>query len=172
MSKKIKSIEYASFYQPYIDQINKNDKSLIENLEDSFQKAFKVLNTMDKEKQLYRYANGKWTIKELVQHIIDAERVFNYRVLRFARNDETDLSGFDENDFVTASNANQRDFKELLEEFSVLRKSTIFLYKSFTENTFLLQGKASGSVMSVRALGYVTSGHLLHHLQIIKSIYL
>jgi len=172
MSKKIENIEYASFYQPYIDQINKNDKSLIENLEDSFQKAFKVLNTMDKEKQLYRYANGKWTIKELVQHIIDAERVFNYRALRFARNDETDLSGFDENDFVTASNANQRDFKELLEEFSVLRKSTIFLYKSFTENTFLLQGKASGSVMSVRALGYVTSGHLLHHLQIIKSRYL
>jgi len=172
MSKKVESNEYASFYQPYIDQINKNDKSLIENLEDSLQKALKLLNTMDNEKQLYRYADGKWTIKELVQHIIDAERVFNYRALRFARNDKTDLSGFDENDFVTASKANQRDFKELLEEFSALRKSTIFLYKSFSENSFLLQGKASGSVMSVRALGYVTSGHLLHHLQIIKSRYL
>ncbi|MCK5637544.1 MAG: DinB family protein [Flavobacteriaceae bacterium] len=172
MSKKIESNEYASFYQTYIDRILENDRSLVENLEDSLQVAFNLLKDIDKDKQSFKYADDKWTIKELVQHIIDTERIFNYRALRFARNDKTELSGFDENDFADTSNANRRKFTDLLEEFSALRKSTIFLYNSFDEKTLMLQGNANSSIMSVRALGYVTSGHLLHHLHIIKSRYL
>ncbi len=172
MSKKIETKEYASFYQTYIDQIVENDKSIIENLEDSFQEVMSLLKDIDKDMQHYQYAENKWTIKEIVQHLIDTERVFNYRALRFARNDKTELSGFDENNFVEASNANQKEYKNLLGEYSALRRSTIFMYKSFNDMNLLCQGKANGSTMSVRALGYVTSGHILHHLHVIKSRYL
>ncbi len=170
--QKLQSDEYALFYRPYIDILLDNDKSIIENLLDSHEKAIQILENLDPEKQLFQYAEGKWTIKELIQHIIDAERVFNYRALRFARNDASELPGFDENQFVSQSNANTRDYKDLLEEFSLLRKSTILMYKNFSTEALLLKGKASGEFFSVRALGYITSGHLLHHLHIINSRYL
>jgi len=169
---KLENSEYASFYQPYIQVLLDNDKDLIENLQSSHAKALEILNNLNSEKQLFQYAEGKWTIKEIIQHIIDAERVFNYRALRFARKDITDLSGFDENHYVSQSNANIRDFHDLVEEFSLLRKSTILMYQNFTNEALLLKGKASGEFISVRALGFITSGHLLHHLHIIKSKYL
>lgn len=170
--QKLESDEYALFYRPYIDILLDNDKSIIENLLDSYEKAIQILENLDIEKQLFQYAEGKWTIKELIQHIIDAERVFNYRALRFARNDASELSGFDENQFVSQSNANTRDYNDLLEEFSLLRRSTILMYKNFSTEVLLLKGKASDEFISVRALGYITSGHLLHHLHIINSRYL
>ena len=169
---KLESWEYAEFYQTYIQIIIENDKNIVENLEDSFQKAMHIFSNMDKEKYLFRYAKGKWTIKELLQHLIDTERIFNYRALRFSRNDKTVLPGFEENHYVEASCANQRMFKDLLEEFNLLRKLTIVLYKSFDDEMLLKFGKASGTNMSVRAMGYITSGHLLHHLQVIKERYL
>lgn len=169
---KLKNTEYASFYQPYIKVLLDNDKGIIENLKGSLLEFELLLNDIPKEKQLYQYAESKWTIKELIQHLIDAERVFNYRALRFARNDETELSGFDENHYVTSCNANDRSYKLLFDEFVALRKSTIFMYQSFTDQMLLFEGKASGSYMSVRALGFITSGHLLHHLQVIKKRYL
>ena len=127
---------------------------------------------INKEKQTYRYSNDKWTIKEIVQHIIYTERVFNYRALRIARKDSIDLPGFDENRFVKHSNANQRDYNLLLDEFSSLRKTTIYLYESFSDEALLEKGKINSNTMSVRALGYLTSGHLLHHMEVIKSRYL
>ena len=170
--QKLQSDEYALFYRPYIDILLDNDKSIIENLLDSHEKAIQILENLDTEKQLFQYAEGKWTIKELIQHIIDAERVFNYRALRFARNDASELSGFNENQFVSQSNANTRDYNDLLEEFSLLRRSTILMYKNFSTEVLLLKGKASDEFISVRALGFITSGHLLHHLHIITSRYL
>lgn len=169
---KLKNTEYASFYQAYIQVLLDNDKGIIENLRDSLLEFELLLSDISEEKQLYQYAENKWTIKELIQHLTDAERVFNYRALRFARNDETELSGFDENHYVIHCNANDRSYKLLLDEFVALRKSTILMYQSFTDEILLLQGKASGSYMSVRALGFITSGHLLHHLQVIKKRYL
>ncbi len=169
---KPESNEYASFYQPYIQILLNNDKNLIENLSDSHDKAFQILENIDAEKQMYQYDEGKWTIKEIVQHIIDAERVFNYRALRFARNDENELSGFDENQFVSESNANSANYNDLLEEFSLLRKSTILMYTNFSDKALSTKGKSSGEFISVRALGYITSGHLLHHLQVIEERYL
>ncbi len=169
---KLENSEYASFYQPYIQVLLDNDKDLIENLQSSLDETLQILKNLDSEKQLFQYAEGKWTIKEIMQHIIDAERVFNYRALRFARNDTTVLSGFDENHYASNSNANTRDFFDMLEEFSLLRKSTILMYQNFTKDTLLLKGKASGIFISVRALGFITSGHLLHHLHVIKSRYL
>ncbi len=164
--------EYAPFYHPYIQSVSNDDKNIVENLEDSIQYALRILRTLPYEKHVFRYAEGKWTIKEIVQHLIDTERVFNYRALRFARKDTTDLAGFDENVYVENSNANSREFIELLEEFAALRKDTVLLYKSFSSETLLQKGTASGNTMSVRALGYITSGHLLHHLKVIQERYL
>lgn len=172
MNVKIEKTEYAAFYQPYINALSDNDMGLIENLKYSNEKASELLSTINKEKQIYQYAEDKWTIKEIVQHIMDAERVFNYRALRFARKDNIELPGFDENQFALHSNANQRDYKLLLDEFLALRRTTIYLYGSFSKDALLECGTISGNTMSVRALGYLTSGHLLHHLNIIKSRYL
>ena len=170
--KRIDKSEYASFFQPYISVLSDNDMGIIENLKYSRKKAIDLLCNINKEKQTYRYSNDKWTIKEIVQHIIDTERVFNYRALRIARKDSIDLPGFDENRFVKHSNANQRDYNLLLDEFSSLRKTTIYLYESFSDEALLEKGKINSNTMSVRALGYLTSGHLLHHMEVIKSRYL
>ena len=114
----------------------------------------------------------KWTIKEIIQHLIDTERIFNYCALRIARNDSIDLAGFDQDQFVMYSDANKRDFENLMKEFSDLRKTTITLYQNFSENRLLQKGSVSGNIMSVRASGYLTSGHLLHHLNVINHRYL
>ena len=131
--------EYAPYYAQYIQGIEKNGKSILENLELS-QTAFKkIFENLPVEKQNYAYAEGKWTLKELIQHIIDTERVFCYRALCFARNDTTLLPGFDENLFVENATVNVRNFEDLLDEMAVVRAGTILLYKSFIK--FILHSK-------------------------------
>ncbi len=164
--------EYGSYYRPYIITMVENGKGLIENMNDSLKDILNTLNKIPETKQLYKYADGKWTIKELVQHIIDTERVFSYRALRFARKDSTDLPGFDQDEFNVMANANSRNFKELLEELFLVRKSSISLFKSIDSETLKAIGTASGSEMSVRAIGYIISGHSLHHLKVLKERYL
>jgi hypothetical protein len=111
-------------------------------------------------------------MKELIQHIIDTERIFSYRALCFARNDSTSLPGFDQDVFVENDTANDRDYYDLLDEMAVLRKSSVQLYKSFSDEALLRIGVASENKMSVRALGYLFSGHQIHHLNIVKERYL
>ena len=164
--------EYAHYYKPYIDTLVADEKSIVEYLKDTLDDAIGVLGNLPKDKQMYSYADGKWTIKELLQHIIDTERVFAYRALRFARNDTTPLPGFEQDDYAAIYNANNRDYKELLEEFEFTRKSIILLFKSFGNDELMRIGIASGNKMSVRALGYIISGHLQHHLNIISVRYL
>jgi len=164
--------EHAPYYKSYIGLVTRNNKGLVKNLEDSLENSLLVLANLPKSKYLYRYAEGKWTINEIIQHIIDTERIFNYRALRFSRNDLTELVGFDQNYYVEQSNANERTFDSLLDELIILRKSTIHLYESFTSDALLVKGKSNSNFMSVRALGLITSGHLLHHLNVIKTKYL
>ena len=130
------------------------------------------MSNLPEEKEEYRYSEGKWTIKELMQHSIDTERIFNYRALRFARNDQTALQGFEQDTFNDVANANSRSFQEILYEFYLLRMSTIAMYQSFDEEALKRIGTASESPMSVRALGYLTAGHLQHHLRIFQERYL
>ncbi|RCS27190.1 DinB family protein [Polaribacter sp. WD7] len=163
--------EYASYFEQYIALVS-NDKSIIENLKWSQQLFDEVLRNLSKDKHNYAYAEGKWTLKELMQHIIDTERIFGYRALCFARNDSTDLPGFDQDIFVANDNANKRDYFEMLDEMKTLRKSTIQLYESFEDIALLRIGTASGNKISVRALGYLFSGHQIHHLNIVKERYL
>ena len=163
--------EYAPYYGQYISTYANNGKSILENLEHSQQEFDAFLRTISSEKQNYAYAAGKWTVKELIQHIIDTERVFCYRALCFARNDKTALPGFDQDVFVANASANERNYFDLLDEMATLRTSTIQLYTGFSDEALVRIGNASGNDMSVRALGYLFSGHQMHHLNVLKERY-
>ncbi|MFD1294666.1 DinB family protein [Lutibacter holmesii] len=162
--------EYAPFYKGYINVLG--DVNLYEVLNDSFNDLIETLQKLPEEKLTYRYEEGKWTIKELVQHIIDAERILSYRALRFSRNDATDLPGFNEDWYVDNSNGNERDFKDILNEFSLVRKASISLFQSFTSEMLAYTGSSNESDMTVRALGFIIAGHQTHHLKVIKEKYL
>lgn len=162
--------EYNPHYKQYISALGNVD--LFEILTTSSEELLKTIKDLPEEKLLFRYNEGKWSIKELLQHVIDTERIMSYRALRFSRNDATELQGFDENWYVENSNGNDRNFNNLLEEFTCTRRASISLFKSFTDEMLLLSGTANGSDMTVRALGFIIAGHQIHHLKIIKERYL
>jgi hypothetical protein len=167
----IPTSEFVTFYGTYISQVSE-EYTLIEELEISLHRFIKFVQDLPMDKFDYRYAEGKWTIKDIIQHIIDAERIFAYRALRFARYDTTELPGFDENSYVDQALANKRSIMELLTELSAVRHATIFLFKSFTNEELLRIGVASNSPISVRALGFVIIGHQNHHQRIFQERYL
>jgi len=160
----------APFYHNYINQVSQD------NLTSAFQSGTPVfLNFIDSipaTKYDYSYAPGKWTLREMLQHIIDAERIFDYRALRFARKDETPLSGFDHNKYVELSKAANRDWNELKDEFRVVRKSSEYLFGSFDEDQLNAAGVSSNNPLYVLGLGYIVIGHTLHHKRIIEERYL
>ncbi len=119
----------------------------------------------------YRYANDKWSIKEVIQHVTDAERIFAYRALRFGRNDPSEISGFEQNDYVPESNAGERSIHSLMTEFTNVRASSVDLFTSFSQEIREQTGLASGVNISVEALGYIIAGHCKHHLNIIYERY-
>jgi uncharacterized damage-inducible protein DinB len=163
--------EFASYYGNYIAQVS-DEYTLIEELEISLHRFIKFVQDIPMDKFDYRYAEGKWTIKDIIQHIIDAERVFAYRALRFARNDKTELPGFEENDYVDEANGTKRSIMELLTELSAVRHATILLFKSFTQEQLVRIGIASENPMSVRAAGFVIIGHQNHHQKVFEERYL
>lgn len=169
--KDLKSNEYASFYGGYINQVS-DEYTLIEELEISVHRLVKFVREIPMDKFDYRYAEGKWTIKDILQHLIDAERVFAYRALRFARNDKTELPGFEEDDYVLEANANKRSIQDLLTELLIVRQSTLALFKTFSNEQLLRIGIASNNPMSVRALGFVIIGHQNHHQRVFEERYL
>jgi len=134
--------------------------------------GFSSLAGIDPAPGDHRYAPGKWTIKEVVQHVIDSERVFAYRALRFARNDATPLPGFEQDDYVPASESWRRSMSDLLEEAATVRASLIALYRSFTPAMLARRGIASDRPVTVHALGWIAAGHAAHHLRIIEQRYL
>lgn len=168
---KLNVSEYPPFYQPYVDVLDQKS-GILEVLESSLELFEQTLYEIDDAKQQYRYAEGKWTIKEIVQHMIDTERVFVYRALRFVRMDQKGLVGFDENVYVDNCRIDQREFSTLLDEFCLLRRSTILMFQDFSSSDLDLQGKVEDEFISVRALGFICSGHVLHHLKVIKERYL
>ncbi len=163
--------EYSPFNATYIEAVNQS-VDLLDGFEIGFEQIISLISTLTIEKLAYRYAVGKWTIKDIIQHIIDAERIFSYRALRISRNDQTPLPGFEENDYVENTNANSRNIQDLLKEFKVVRESTSILFKSFTSEQLNRLGVASNHPISVRAIGFVIIGHQQHHFKIIKERYL
>ncbi|WP_293896455.1 DinB family protein [Flavobacterium sp.] len=163
--------EFAGHFATYINQVS-NEYTLTEELEISVHRLIKFVQNIPMDKFDYRYAEGKWTIKDIIQHLIDAERIFAYRALRFARNDKTALPGFDENDYVDAVQANNRSIQDLLTELAVVRQATLSLFKSFSTEELLRTGTASNNPMSVRALGFTIIGHQNHHQRVFEKRYL
>lgn len=162
--------EYASYYSSYIQALE--NVELIEELEISVHEFIRFVQNIPMDKFDYRYAEGKWTIKDIIQHLIDAERVFSYRALRISRNDKTPLPGFEENDYVENTNANDRSIQDLLTEMAVVRQSTLSLFKSLTQEQLQRIGTASGKEVSVRAIGFIIIGHQKHHQRIFQERYL
>ena len=162
--------EYLAFYAKYLDKAGSVD--LIPGLQNGFKLTLSFFESISEAKFEYKYAEGKWTIKELIQHIIDTERVFTYRALHFAREDANVLEGFDENDYAVSSMANNRSKESLIDEYKALKRSTILLFSSFTNDMLMRIGVASGGYMSVRAIAFVIIGHEAHHCEVIKERYL
>lgn len=162
--------EYATFYKSYIQALE--DVELIEELEICLHDFIRFVQNIPMDKFDYRYANGKWTIKEIIQHLIDSERVFSYRALRISRNDKTPLPGFDENDYVANSNGNTRNLQSLLTELAVVRQATLSLFNSFTQEQLTRIGITNNSEVSVRAIGFIIIGHQKHHQKIFSERYL
>ncbi len=164
--------EYAVFYETYISKAVQLNKGLIESLQSSLVTFFEVLAELPEEKHQFAYADGKWTIKELISHMIETERIMAYRALRVSRKDKVNLASFNENDFVANSNANAVPYIELLKEFSLVRKASIAMFKTFNDEMLTRIGTASNTKISTRALGFILTGHVLHHLGVIKERYL
>lgn len=162
--------EYHPYYENYLKKANQ--LPLIQGLDINGKDTLKFLKSISENLYDYAYAEGKWTIKEVVQHIIDTERIFTYRALAIARGEHKHLPGYEQDDYAHSSNANLRTKQSLLDEFKVVREASILLYKSFTENMLTLIGTASDSSISVRAIAFILTGHENHHCQIIKERYL
>lgn len=163
--------EYSPSAAKYID-LFQDDDMILKHLEENFGVMKEFILALPPDKLLYRYAPGKWTIKEILVHIIDDERIYAYRALRFARNDKTELPGFEQDEFAVESNANERDLKNIFEEYEAVRKSTIALFNGLDEKVLTRKGKADGNEWTVRALAYHIAGHELHHLYTIREHYL
>jgi len=163
--------EYGSNYATYISQVS-SEYDLAEELEVSIHRFIKFVQDIPMDKHEFRYAEGKWTIKQIIQHLMDAERIFAYRALRFARKDQTALPGFDENNYAEMAPADQRTIMSLLTEYSAIRHSNILMFKSFSNEELQRIGVASGNEMSVRALGFVMVGHQNHHQRVFEERYL
>lgn len=168
---QVQNSEYAAYYGGYIDNVS-NEYTLLEELEISLHRLIKFVQNIPMDKFDYRYAEGKWTIKDILQHLIDAERIFAYRALRFSRNDTTPLASFDENSYVVFANANKRSIQDLLTELAVVRQATLSLFKTFSDEELVRIGIASNHPMSVRAIGFVIIGHQNHHQRIFEERYL
>jgi len=162
--------EYAGHFGTYIRE--SGDGDLIEELEISLHAFIRFVQDIPMDKFDYRYAPGKWTIKDIIQHILDCERIFAYRALRFSRNDQTPLPSFEEDDYANSTNSNGRSIQDLLTELSALRHSTLLFYKSLSEEQLKRIGTASNNQISVRALGFVIIGHQKHHQKVFEERYL
>ena len=161
--------EYDPFYEGYINQVGENDAfEMIKSQEDDF---IQFIGNMSHDKYSYAYDEGKWTIKQVVRHIIDAERMFGYRAMAIAREDKTKLPGFDDHLYVRTADDSNNSIDSMLKEFEYLRKSHIQMIGNFTSHSILNIGNANGSDISVRAIIYIIAGHLAHHMKIIKERY-
>lgn len=162
--------EYAPFYGRYVGQVPNGD--IVETLSTQLDRTLRLLRALPEETGDVRYAPGKWSVREVIGHVVDGERIFTYRALRFARGDATPLPSFDENAFVANGSFNDRTLASLLDEYEAVRRSSILLFAAMNATEWMRRGIASGNPMSVRAAAWVTAGHELHHLDILRTRYL
>ena len=162
--------EFASYYDTYISTVDGN--SVVSVLENQTGDLRSIFGEMPEEKGTFAYAEGKWTLKEALSHLIDGERIFAYRILRISRGDKTPVEGFEQDDYIATSNANNRSFADLLNEFDLQRQSNLSLVNNISDDASQFMGTASNRPISVRALTYIMAGHVTHHLAVLRERYL
>lgn len=170
MSIALDPSEYNPYYKSYIDLVS--NTSLMEALSAGKSIVASFFESLPSAVWTYRYAPEKWTPKDILQHIADTERVFAYRALYFARSQNADLKGFDENIFAETAMANEQSTVALVDNYKAVRAATLKLFSSFNDHQLSQRGRANGSEMSVRAAGIIICGHEIHHCNIIKERYL
>ena len=169
-SKNLNPNEYNSYYKTYIDSAT--NLNIVEGLKQNLDSVVAFYSAIPHDKHDFAYAEGKWTIKAILLHIIDTERIFTYRALRIARLDKTPLMGYEQDDYAVTAKAGSRTLMNILEEYKAVRHAPIALYNSFDSVSLAQIGEASGFPISVRAIGYILTGHENHHNQIIVERYL
>ncbi len=162
--------EYFEYYGRYVNLVPEGD--IISVLESELQRTLDMLEGVPEELEEYKYQPGKWSVREVIGHVIDAERVFQNRAFHFARRDPAPLPSMEENDYARVSNAGQRPLQELAQEFEAVRRSSIALFRSFDDEVALRRGTASGNEFSVRSTAYIMAGHEIHHRSVLENRYL
>lgn len=161
--------EFPAYYHRYVELLG--DVDLLDTLKDQNVRVMQLTRSMTDEQALHRYAEGKWSIKEVIGHLIDCERVFAYRAMSFARGESQPLPGFDENAYVAIASFDQRPLANLVEEFVSVRIATLMLLESMTTLELLRTGTANGNPITVRAIMWIIAGHTQHHWQILEERY-
>lgn len=158
------------YFKPYVSKVASTN--VYNALEEKWESLESLFINLTEDQANHQYAEGKWTPKQILQHLIDTERILSQRALRFARRDMTQLPGYDHDNYVLQAEVSQRLIKDLWNEFHAVRVSTLFLYKSFNEQDLKREGFANGLVLSVENEGFIIAGHALHHAKIIRERYL
>ena len=161
--------EYAPFYHGYVESVPEGD--VVELLRSDARELLEAIRRIPEARAGHRYGPEKWTIRQVIGHLIDAERIFTYRALRVARGDRTPLASFDENAYVRAAGSDARTLADLAREMECVREATVLLFESLPDDAWGLSGIASGREVSLRALAYITDGHARHHLRILRERY-
>jgi uncharacterized damage-inducible protein DinB len=159
--------EYPAWGETYISKV---DKDIFEVLEEQIF-SIPALFESNKDKENYAYAEGKWTLKEMLGHIIDCERIFVYRITSFARNEKQHLPGFEEDDYVANARFGERNYEDMIEEFAAMRKANLYLFRSLNEEELNRKGIASGREINVKSILFIVGGHITHHVSILKERY-
>ena len=164
------SDEYDAYYQGYIEQVEGRKLSLI--LRQQRAAMLELLDSLSEEQAEFRYAPGKWSVKQVLGHLLDTERVFVYRAMSIARGEKQSLSGFDQDEYVRTGNFDQRSVESLRAEYQAVRNGSIAFFESLDEESWRKMGTANGVNVSVRAIGYIVPGHEAHHVQVLQERYL
>lgn len=162
--------EYHEFNEGYVSLVNETD--IVAAFESQLDEMRAIFSSISEEKSTFAYAEGKWTIKDLVGHLIDGERIFGYRALRISRGDETPIEGFEQDDYVANAPFNDYKFSDLVEEFEHSRKASILFFKHLKENDWTRMGTTNNNPVSVRAIAYIMVGHVRHHANVLRERYL
>jgi uncharacterized damage-inducible protein DinB len=162
--------EYPDYYVPYVDLVPEGD--IVQLLNENLQKTVSLFEGLSEEASLKRYAPDKWSIKEVLGHITDTERIMSYRLLRIGRGDETPLAGFNENDYVQAAKTNNLSLSTIIDDFKTVRNATITLIKNTPREAWANKGNANGMEITTRAIAYIIAGHEMHHRKIVEERYL
>ncbi len=168
--KRPETLEFDAYYSAYISLVEGDNVMHILHTQPNELRG--VLSALPEDIGTFAYSPGKWTIKELLSHVIDGERIFAYRILRISRGDLAPIEGFEQDGYVANSNANSRSIADLVDEFDLQRRSNLLMFKSISDEASLRMGTASEKPVSVRALVYILAGHVTHHAGILKKRYL